>query len=187
MRVLYFNPRRSDVPAMHAVGAEPAASLEGLLAASDVVSLHVPSTPATRGMIDAERISQMKPDGILINTARGDVVIDDDVIAALQSGRLMGAGLDVYRGEPALDQRYVGLENVVLLPHLGSATRETRDAMGTMAVENLTAVFEGREPPNRVHRSGRGRIRHEDISIARSKSGRAGSERQRGCISGRSR
>jgi lactate dehydrogenase-like 2-hydroxyacid dehydrogenase len=135
---------------LSAIGAEPRATLEALLAESDIVSLHCPSTPETRGMMNGLRLAQMKPGAFLINTARGDVVDDDALIAALLSGHLGGAGLDVYRGEPQLDPRYLGMENVVLLPHLGSATRETREAMGFRALENLSAFFDGRPVPDRV-------------------------------------
>jgi lactate dehydrogenase-like 2-hydroxyacid dehydrogenase len=150
MRVLCFDPSPPSPVELAAVGAEPRATLAALLAESDVVSLHCPSTPATRGMMNAARLAQMKPGAFLINTARGDVVVDDAVIAALKSGHLAGAGLDVFRGEPNIDRRYLGLENAVLLPHLGSATRETREAMGFRAIENLAAFFDGRTVPDRV-------------------------------------
>lgn len=150
MRVLCFDPSPPSPVELAAVGAEPRATLAALLAESDVVSLHCPSTPATRGMMNAARLAQMKPGAFLINTARGDVVVDDAVIAALTSGHLAGAGLDVFRGEPKIDRRYLGLENAVLLPHLGSATRETREAMGFRAIENLAAFFDGRAVPDRV-------------------------------------
>ena len=150
MRVLCYDPSPPSPVALAALGAEPRATLEALLGESDVVSLHCPSTPATRGMINDARLAQMQPGSFLINTARGDIVIDDALIAALRSGHLAGAGLDVYRGEPRLERRYLELENVVLLPHLGSATQETRDAMGLRAVANLTAFFDGKPVPDRV-------------------------------------
>jgi lactate dehydrogenase-like 2-hydroxyacid dehydrogenase len=150
MRVLCFDPSPPSPVELAAVGTEPRATLAALLAESDVVSLHCPSTPATRGMMNAARLAQMKPGAFLINTARGDVVVDEAVIAALKSGHLAGAGLDVFRGEPNIDRRYLGLENAVLLPHLGSATRETREAMGFRAIENLAAFFDGRAVPDRV-------------------------------------
>ena len=150
MKVIYFNPRRPAVAGMDEVGATPAQSLDELLATVDVLSLHVPSTPETRGMIDGAAIATMRPGTVLINTARGDVIDDDAVIDALASRRLGAAGLDVYRGEPQLDRRYLDVENAVLLPHLGSATVETRTAMGVMAADNISAFFEGREPPNRL-------------------------------------
>lgn len=150
MRILCYDPSPPSPVELAAVGAEPRATLEALLAESDVVSLHCPSTPSTRGMMNAARLAQMKPGAFLINTARGDVVVDDAVIAALRSGRLAGAGLDVFRGEPNLDRRYLDLENAVLLPHLGSATTETREAMGFRAMENLVAFFDGRPVRDRV-------------------------------------
>ena len=150
MRVLCFN--RSPVPPneLAAVGAAQCPTLEALLSTSDIVSLHCPSSPETRGMMNNTRIALMQAGSFLINTARGDVVDDDALIAALMSGHLAGAGLDVYRNEPNVDRRFLGMENVVLLPHLGSATRETREAMGFLALDNLTAFFAGGAIPNRV-------------------------------------
>lgn len=150
MRILCYDPTPPSPVELAAVGAEPRATLEALLAESDVVSLHCPSTPETQGMMNGLRFAQMKPGAFLINTARGDIVDDDALITSLIAGHLGGAGLDVYRGEPHLDRRYLGMENVVLLPHLGSATRETREAMGFRAIENLTAFFEGRPVPDRL-------------------------------------
>ena len=150
MRVLCYDPSPPSPVELAALGAEPRATLEALLGESDVVSLHCPSTPATRGMMNDARLAQMKPGAFLINAARGDIVVDDALVAALRSGHLAGAGLDVYRGEPQLERRYLELENVVLLPHLGSATKETREAMGLRAVENLAAFFDGRPIPDRV-------------------------------------
>ncbi len=150
MRVLCWAPRGVAPERLADSGATPAASLDALLAEADVVSLHAPSTPETRGMINARRLAQMKPGSVLVNTARGDLVDDDALIAAVMSGHLFGAGLDVYRGEPRLDRRYLGMERVVLLPHIGSATLETREAMGMRAIANLTAFFAGETPPDRV-------------------------------------
>ena len=150
MTVIYFNPRHGNVAELDALGAQPAPSLDALLGASDIVSLHCPSMPETRGLINSDRIARMKRGSVLINTARGDVVDDDAVIGALRDGQLGSAGLDVYRGEPRLDPRYLEIGNVVLLPHLGSATVETREAMGAMVVANLEAFFGGHAPPNRV-------------------------------------
>ncbi len=150
MRVRYHNPRRSSVPELDAMGATSCGALDDLLGSVDVVSLHCPSTPDTRRLIDAGRIAAMRRGTILINTARGDVVDDDAVIAALGSGWLGAVGLDVYRGEPALDSRYLAFENAVLTPHLGSATVETREAMGQRVIDNLLAHFAGDTPPDRV-------------------------------------
>jgi lactate dehydrogenase-like 2-hydroxyacid dehydrogenase len=150
MRVLCCTPRTPDESVLAEYGAECAPSLEELLGQSDIVSLHAPSTPGTRGLMNALRVAEMRPGSVLINTARGDLIDDDALIAALMSGHLAGAGLDVFRGEPNIDPRYLGMENVVLLPHIGSATRETREAMGMRALENLTAFFGGEPPRDRV-------------------------------------
>jgi len=156
MRILCYDPTAPSPADLAAAGAEPRSTLEELLADSDIVSLHCPSTPATRNLMNPERFARMRPGAFLINTARGDIVDDDALIAALRSGHLAGAGLDVFRGEPNIDPRYRELENVVLLPHLGSATRETREAMGMRAIDNLTAFFAGRPVPDRWRRPGTG-------------------------------
>ncbi|HET7040595.1 MAG TPA: NAD(P)-dependent oxidoreductase, partial [Gemmatimonadales bacterium] len=109
------------------------------------VSLHMPATPETIGMIDARRIALMKRGSYLVNTARGNVLDETALVAALKDGRLAGAGLDVYPKEPAITPELLTLPNVVTLPHLGSATVETRTAMGMRAVENLLACFSGKE------------------------------------------
>jgi glyoxylate reductase len=121
--------------------------LEELLAVSDFVSLHVPLTTETTHLIDAEALASMKPDAILVNTSRGAVVDTTALIDALRSGRLGAAGLDVYEDEPHVPPELRALRGVVLLPHLGSATAATRDAMARLCVENVFAVIEGREPP----------------------------------------
>lgn len=150
MPVLGYSRTPKDAAELAADGIEAVATLEELLARADVVSLHAPSTPETRNLINTQRLALMKPGSFLINTARGDLVDDDALIASLMAGHLAGAGLDVYRGEPNLDRRYLSLEQVMLLPHQGSATRETREAMGAMVVANLEAFFAGRPVPNRV-------------------------------------
>jgi lactate dehydrogenase-like 2-hydroxyacid dehydrogenase len=150
MRVLGYDPHPPSAETLAALGIEFRPTLENLLTEADVVSLHCPSTPETRGLMNPARIALMQPGSYLINTARGDVLDDEAVITALVSGHLAGAGLDVYRGEPAVDRRYLGMENVVLLPHLGSATLETREAMGFRALANLEAFFSGGEVPDRV-------------------------------------
>ncbi len=124
--------------------------LDELLRRADVVSLHIPGGDDTRGLIDAARIALMKPDAILVNTARGDVIDEPALIAALRDRRIGGAGLDVYVGEPHVSPALIALDNVVLLPHLGSATRETRTAMGLRALANAAAIAAGREPADRV-------------------------------------
>jgi lactate dehydrogenase-like 2-hydroxyacid dehydrogenase len=149
MRIRYHN--RSDVSAAARAetGAEPLA-LDALLAGADVISLHCPLTRDTAGLIDRRRLGLLRPGSILVNTARGALVDEDALVDALESGALGGAGLDVYRREPEVPARLRALEQVVLLPHLGSATIETRTAMGSLVIENLRAFFAGREPPNRV-------------------------------------
>ena len=146
MRVLYHTrsePR--DAPA----GAE-AVPLDALLESSDFVSIHCPATPETRRLIDARRLGRMRPHAILVNTARGDIVDEGALAAALRAGIIGGAGLDVYEREPAVHEELLGLDNVVLLPHLGSATTEARLAMGLRAVENLRAYFAGEAVPDPV-------------------------------------
>jgi len=130
--------------------AELAASyrdLDPLLEESDFVVLCVPLTKETRGLISRERIGKMKRTAVLVNIARGEVVDEEAVATALAQGRLFGAGLDVYEKEPRVNPLLLSAPSAVLLPHLGSATGETREAMGRLATENLLAVLDGREPP----------------------------------------
>ncbi len=147
MRVVFHQPNPPD---LDGIDATPCASLDELLSVSDVVSIHCPATPQTRGMIDARRLALMRPGAILVNTARGDVVDEVALAAALRAGQIAGAGLDVYANEPSIHPQLLDLENVVLLPHLGSATTQTRIAMGMRAIDNLVAFFAGKEPPDRV-------------------------------------
>lgn len=118
--------------------------------AQDVVIIAVPGGPATHHLIDATALAAMLPHGILVNISRGDVVDEAALIAALQSGALGGAGLDVYEREPVVPEALRALENTVLLPHLGTAALEVRESMGMMALDNLAAFFDGRDPPNRL-------------------------------------
>lgn len=112
------------------------------------LSINCTSTQETRGMIDAAAIAKLPDGAIVVNSARGDIVDDDALIAALQSGKLAAAGLDVFRNEPKIDPRYRKLDNVFLLPHLGSATPGTRSAMGHKCIDNLLAFFSGQRPPD---------------------------------------
>ena len=121
---------------------------ESLLAVSDFLSINAPSTPQTRGFLNAERIALLPDRAVVVNTARGELVDDDALIDALQSGKVAAAGLDVFAGEPNLDPRYGDLDNTFLLPHIGSASLETRDAMGFCCLDNLDAYFAGRACPN---------------------------------------
>ena len=150
MKVVYFN--RSPVAPAQLAGldASACARIEDVLAQADFVSLHCPGGGANRHLIDAARLAAMPPHAFLINTARGDVVDEAALVDALQRGRIAGAGLDVYENEPQLHPGLLALENVVLLPHLGSATRETREAMGMRVVDNLVAFFDGKRPPDQV-------------------------------------
>ncbi|GBE44261.1 MAG TPA: D-glycerate dehydrogenase [Rhizobiales bacterium] len=121
-------------------------TLDGLLGVSDVLSLHAPSTPQTKYCINRAAIEKLPQGAILVNTARGDLVADEDVIAALKSGRLAAAGLDVFEGEPKIHEGYYALENAFLLPHMGTSTIEARNEMGFAALDNIDAVLAGREP-----------------------------------------
>lgn len=149
MRILYAS--RSPVPPWELGGVEAKrVSLDTLLIESDVVTLHVPSTPDTHHLIDARRLALMRPLSVLINTARGTIVDEAALVAALSEGRLAGAGFDVYADEPKVPEALRAMEQVVLLPHLGSATLETRTAMGNLALSNLRAWFEGGPLPTPV-------------------------------------
>jgi len=125
-------------------------TLEELLEQSDFVTLHTTGGADNQHLMNAERISRMKPGSYLINTARGEVVDADALVDALQAGTIGGAGLDVFEGEPNINPRLLECENAVLLPHLGSATKETRDAMGFRVFDNLEDFFAGRDPRDRV-------------------------------------
>ena len=139
-----------------AFGAEPRLAGRGddlheLLGEADVVSLHVPLTDETRHLVDAAALAAMRPGAVLVNTARGPIVDERALVAALEAGTIAGAALDVYEREPEVEEGLLALENVVLTPHLGSATRDTRVAMGMLCVEALRAVLlEGRLPANAV-------------------------------------
>jgi len=148
MYVIYHNRRR--LPKKDAPNAQYIDTVEDLLAKSDVLTLHMPLSAETENFLNQKRI-ELLPDGaFVINTGRGPLIDDNALIEALESGKVCAAGLDVYTGEPKLDPRYLDLDNVFLLPHLGSANLETREAMGMLAIDNLEAVFFGREPPHRV-------------------------------------
>jgi glyoxylate reductase len=144
MRLLYTarNPRPEFERETGAVRVE----LSRLLRDSDVLSLHAPSVPATKGVINADTLTQMKPTAILINTARGDLIREEAVASALEQRRLGAAGLDVYLEEPAIHPRLLAAPRTVLLPHIASATLETRRQMAAIAVANVQAVLQG-EPP----------------------------------------
>ena len=145
MEIAYAGRRRAqaDVEAELEARFVP---LEELLAIADVVSLHCPLSAETQHLIDAAALGRMKPSAFLVNTARGPVVDEAALAAALGAGEISGAGLDVFEREPEVHRDLLGLENVVLVPHLGSATVETRTAMGVLAARNVVAVLGGEAP-----------------------------------------
>ncbi len=148
MEIHYYDVRRHD--ASLEAGAVHHETIEDLLPICDFVSIHCPATPDTRHLINEKTIALLPDGAVLVNAARGAIVDDEALIAALRSGKLAAAGLDVYNGEPDIDPAYRELTNTFLLPHIGSATRETRDAMGFRALDNLDAIRAGREPRDRV-------------------------------------
>ncbi|MCO6418528.1 D-glycerate dehydrogenase [Siccirubricoccus sp. KC 17139] len=144
---VHYHGRRRLAPELEQ-GAIWHADEAEFLGGIDVLSMHIPGSAATRHWLNAARIARLKRGAIVVNTGRGTTVDDAALIAALQSGQVRAAGLDVYDGEPRVNPGYFALENVVLLPHLGSATVETRDAMGHRALDNLDAVLlRGEKPP----------------------------------------
>lgn len=150
MRVIACN--RSPIPpdVLRTTGASVRQTIDEIMTEADFVSLHIPGGARNRHLIGAEHIHRMKRDAFLINTARGEVVDEEALLSALNEKRISGAGLDVFDGEPAVNPRFLSLDNVVLLPHVGSATLETREAMGFRALENLDAFFGGQAIPDRV-------------------------------------
>jgi lactate dehydrogenase-like 2-hydroxyacid dehydrogenase len=148
MKIHYSNP--SELSTEIAGDAVYHEDPSDLLRASQFLSLHAPETPQTRHFLNSKALSLLPPGAIVVNTARGGLVVDEDLIAALKSGRVAAAGLDVFEGEPKLHQEYVSLKNTFLLPHIGSATIETRTAMGMLALDNVDAVLNGRPAPTLV-------------------------------------
>ncbi len=150
MKILFhdpFPPRAEDIEGL---GATQCASPEEVFAQSDFVSLHCPGGADTYHLISADAFRAMKPGAFLVNTARGDVVDEAALVAALQNGEIAGAGLDVFEKEPTVTAELLQMENVVLLPHLGSATQETRKAMGMRVVENIEAFFNDETPRDKL-------------------------------------
>ena len=150
MKIIYYDPYFKDISVAKKYAAESCNSIEDLLKASDFVSLHCPSTKETKGLINLDLLSKMKKSSFLINTARGDIVVEDDLVKALEENMIKGAGLDVYEEEPKVNPKLLNLKNVFMLPHLGSATEETREAMGMRVLSNITSFFDGKEPADRV-------------------------------------
>lgn len=148
--VVYHNRHRLPPSIENMFGARYEPDLEVLIAEADILSLHCPSGPHTRHMINAERLAAMKPDAYIINTARGDLIDEEALIAALQNGQLAGAGLDVFAHEPQVDQRLIALPNVITLPHLGSATVEGRAHAGEKIIANIRFWVDGHRPPDQV-------------------------------------
>ncbi len=145
MEVVFHNRSRKDIE-----GATQLGSVAEVCERADIVVTAVPASPETRHIIDAAALAAMRPHVILVNIARGDVIDEAALIDALQAGRIAGAGLDVYEEEPHVPDALRALENVTLLPHLGTAALEVREDMGRMALDNALAIAEGRDPPNPV-------------------------------------
>jgi lactate dehydrogenase-like 2-hydroxyacid dehydrogenase len=143
MQVMYHNRRR--LPPDQEAGAVWFENLHDMLPHCDFLSIHAPGGAATNRILDAHALSLLPNDAVIVNTARGSLIDEDALYAALTSGKLFAAGLDVFRDEPNFDLRFAALDNVMLSPHVGSASRETRNAMGFKALDNIAAVLAGRK------------------------------------------
>jgi lactate dehydrogenase-like 2-hydroxyacid dehydrogenase len=150
MRVIFHDPYPPPPAVVAELEAEPRASVDDVLREADFVSLHSPATPETHHLIDARRLGLMKRGAFLINNARGDIVDEAALVAALKQGTIAGAGLDVFEREPTVSPELLTMNHVVLLPHIGSATHESRVAMGLRALDNLKTFFAGAPPRDRV-------------------------------------
>ncbi len=150
MEVVYHNRHRLPASAENMLGARYEPDLDQLIADADVLTLHCPAGAQTHHLLDARRLGLMKRDAYVINTARGDLIVEEALIAALESGQIAGAGLDVYAREPAVDPRLVALPNVITLPHLGSATAEGREHAGEKVIANIRFWADGHRPPDQV-------------------------------------
>jgi glyoxylate reductase len=150
LKIIYHNRHRLPENVEAELGARWADEVDTLLPAVDIVSINCPHTAETHEMIDARRLALMRPDAYLVNTARGEIIDEEALIKALEAGTVSGAGLDVYVGEPRVDPRFLALANVVLLPHMGSATYEGRAAMGEKVIANIRAWVDGHRPPDQV-------------------------------------
>jgi len=148
MQVVYFTRTQKNLPGLEMARALP--DLHAVMAAADFVVITVPATPQTHHLIDTTALAAMKSSAFLINVARGDIVSETALIAALETGQIAGAGLDVYEFEPAVPKALMQMENVVLLPHLGTAVLEVREAMGMMVLDNVRAFKTGSALPNQV-------------------------------------
>ncbi len=150
LAVIYNKRQRLPASVEEELGVTFEPDLDRLMMRADIISLHCPLTAETDKIISAERIAMMKPDAYIINSSRGELIDEDALIEALQAGRIGGAGLDVYTHEPAVDPRWFDIPNVVLLPHLGSATFEGREASGERVITNIRVWADGHRPPDQV-------------------------------------
>lgn len=150
LNIIYNKRHRLPASVEEELGVNFEPDLDRLVARADILSLHCPLTAETDKIIDAARIAHMKPEAYIINSSRGELIDEDALIAALVSGRIAGAGLDVYTHEPAVDARWFAIPNVVLLPHLGSATFEGREASGERVITNIRVWADGHRPPDQV-------------------------------------
>ena len=150
MDVVYHNRHRLPPSVESMFGARYESDLEVLIAECDVITLHCPAGASTHHLINAARLAEMKPTAYLINTARGDLIDEEALIAALTSGEIAGAGLDVFANEPQVDSRLIALPNVITLPHLGSATIEGRALAGEKVIANIRYWADGHRPPDQV-------------------------------------
>jgi lactate dehydrogenase-like 2-hydroxyacid dehydrogenase len=148
MEIHYLN--RSRLPADQELGAQFHADLDSLLAVSDFLSLHCPATPETAGLLNADRIARLPAGAVVVNTARGALIDEAALLSAIESRHLAAAGLDCFQIEPGGNPAFATHENIFMLPHIGSATRRTRDAMGFRALDNLDAFFAGQDPHDRL-------------------------------------
>jgi glyoxylate reductase len=150
LNIIYNKRHRLPASVEDELGITFEPEIDRLVARSDIISLHCPLTPETDKIINADRIAQMKGDAYIINSSRGELIDEDALIDALETGRIAGAGLDVYTHEPAVDSRLFDIPNVVLLPHLGSATFEGREASGERVITNIRVWADGHRPPDQV-------------------------------------
>ena len=150
LEIAYFNRKQLPESLERMLGARYVANVDALMAEADILTLHCPLTEETRHMVDARRIALMKPGSSIVNTARGELIDQEALIAALQSGHLAGAGLDVYPDEPHVDPRLIAHPNVMTLPHIGSATAEGREDSGHKVIANIRMWADGHRPPDQV-------------------------------------
>lgn len=150
LEIAYHNRHRLPIALENMLAARYEPDLDRLIAEADILSLHCPASPETRHILNAARIAAMKPGAYVVNTARGELIEEDALIAALADGRLGGAGLDVYKREPEIDVRLLDLPNVVAMPHLGSATIEGREESGLRVAANIRFWADGHRPPDQV-------------------------------------